>query len=199
MKFLTFTDLHEDKEFLKLLVNRAKEDDIDFVVCCGDISTFGRGLLKTLETFNKIGKKFYCIPGNHEEHGAIFNEAVKQYDFCVSLHEKSIKIKNYVFLGHGGGGFSLEDADFRKLARDWYGKFNGEKIVLVTHQPPYGTKLDLLGERHVGNKDYTKFINRVNPKLSISGHLHETAGQEDKIKSTKLANPGWEGMVVELI
>ena len=62
----------------------------------------------------------------------------------------------------------LQDADFRKIAREWYGKYNGRKIVLVTHQPPFGNKLDLMGSRHVGNKDFTAFILRIKAKLAVS-------------------------------
>ena len=92
----------------------------------------------------------------------------------------------------------MQDAEFRKISRDWYGKYKDKKIVLVTHQPPYGTKLDRLGQRHVGNEDYRKFIERIEPKVAISGHLHETVGLSDSIGKTKIVNPGWDGMVVEL-
>ena len=67
MKFLVFTDLHNDKEQRAKLVKRALENDVEFIVCCGDISTFGRGLRDVLSAFSKCGKKMYVIPGNHEE------------------------------------------------------------------------------------------------------------------------------------
>ena len=54
MKFLTFVDLHDDKKFLKELVDRAKKDDIDFIVCAGDFTQFGRGLSSVLKQFNKM-------------------------------------------------------------------------------------------------------------------------------------------------
>lgn len=197
MKFLAFTDLHEDKEVLNELVKRAARDDIDFVVCCGDISTFGNGLQYNLKKLNSIGKKVYVVPGNHEE-GEGFAEIVGQYSNLINLDRNSKVVGDYVFLGYGGGGFALQDATFRKIAREWYGKYNGRKIILITHQPPYGTKLDWLGSRHVGNKDFTNFMSRVKPKLALSGHLHETVGIVDAVGETKIANPGWEGMVIEL-
>ena len=198
MKFLSFSDVHSDKGSIKKLLNRAKEEDIDFVVCCGDFTQFGRGIIDFLTLFNDLGKKIYLIPGNHEEMDTLFDDALKGFDNCLSLHKKVRKIGDYYFLGHGGGGFSQEDAGFRKIAREWYGKYKGEKIVLVTHQPPFDTKLDLLDRRHIGNKDYYKFIKRIQPKVAISGHLHETMGKVDKIGKTKIINPCWEGMVIEL-
>ena len=52
MKFLTFTDLHENKEQIRALVKRASKNDIDLMICCGDISSFGRGLDFVLESFD---------------------------------------------------------------------------------------------------------------------------------------------------
>ena len=198
MKFLVFTDIHEDKKSLQALLRRAAEQDIDFVICTGDFSTFGRGMVHVLKEFNSLGKKMYFIPGNHEEHSEVLEKALPDFPHCINLHCKARNIGDYVFLGYGGGGFSQEDAEFRKIAREWYGKHKSKKIVFLTHGPAFGTKLDLLHDRHVGNKDYRKFIERVNPKLVISGHLHETVGLMDTINKTKLVNPGWEGMIIEL-
>ncbi len=197
MKILAFTDIHEDKDALKKLLVRAKEDDIDYIICAGDFSTFGRGSRFVLKKFSKVGKPFYVIPGNHEE-GGNYPEMVKEYPNCFFFHKKKFKLKNYVLLGYGGDGFSLHDPKFRKVAREWYGKYKQDKVILVTHGPPSGTKLDLLEKTHVGNIDYRKFIERIKPKLAISGHLHETVGLVDKIGKTKVVNPGWEGMVIEL-
>jgi uncharacterized protein len=197
MKFLTFTDLHEDKPALRALIKRAAQKDIDFVVCCGDFSNFGSGIKNVLSSFNKLNKKFYFIPGNHEESLDLL-ELVKSYPNCISFHEQTFIEGNYLFLGYGGGGFAQEDEQFRKVSRQWYGEHKDKKIVLVTHMPPYATKLDLLEMGHVGNKDYLNFIRRIKPKLAISGHLHETVGAMDKIDRTQIVNPGWDGMVIEL-
>jgi uncharacterized protein len=197
MKFLTFVDLHEDKRSLKALVNRASKEDVDFIICAGDITMFGQGLRYTLKQFNDIGKKFYIIPGNHESDRMI-NEVIGDYKNVINFHEKTFKVDNYVFMGYGGGGFALEDPQFRKVSRDWYSKHQDEKTVLVTHGPPYGCKIDTLEKKHVGNKDYRKFIERMKPRLVICGHLHENVNIQEAIGKTKVIHPGWEGMIIEL-
>jgi len=199
MKFLTFVDLHGDKKELKDLVKRTKQEDIDFVVCAGDLSNFAKNIKDLLQEFEDCKKKFYMIPGNHEEPFEAFEDVLKGFDFCENVHKKSVEIGDYVFLFFGGGGFTQEDAEFRKVARGWYSKYKGKKIVLVTHQPPYGTKTDNLDGHHVGSKDYVRFVNRINPKLFICGHIHETAGAMDKIGKTRVIHPGWDGMVIELV
>lgn len=197
MKFLTFVDLHENSKALKGLVSRASESDIDFIVCAGDLSNFGKGLKNALDAFEKINKKLYIIPGNHEEN-MVLDKFAEEYPFLINFHHRTFKIGAYIFLGHGGGGFANQDEEFRKIGREWYGKFKEKKTVLVTHGPPAETKLDLLNNQHVGNVDYRKFIQRIKPRLVICGHLHELAGTVDTIDKTKVINPGWEGMVVEL-
>ena len=199
MKFLTFADVHHDKKNLQSLAERARSKDINFLLCVGDLSVWGRGLRESLQLFSSLGKPFYFIPGNHEEHLQKLPELFEEFPQAVLFHEKALVIGDYVLLGHGGGGFSQEDTRFRKLARTWYGQYQGKKIILATHMPPYGTKVDeLQGDRHVGHYDYRQFIERIQPKIAISGHLHETAGKVDRIEKTKIVNPGWKGMVIEL-
>jgi len=197
MKLLAFVDLHEDTKTLRELLFRAQEDDIDLIICAGDFSTFGRGMRNVLKAFSALGKEFLVIPGNHEERTGMM-DIVQEYPHCHNLHEGTFEKAGYIFLGYGGNGFSMEDPHFRSVAREWYGKHKTKKIVLVTHGSPFGTTLDLLGKRHVGNKDYRRFIERIHPRLVIAGHLHETAGAFDTIRKTRLVNPGWEGMVIEL-
>src|SRR3989344_5786508 len=144
MKFLTFVDLHLNKKGLQELVQRARKPDIDFIICAGDVSWFGKGFKDFLKAFSKAGKTMYIIPGNHEEAEDVLDTALKGFPYCVSLHKKAVEVGGYVFMGYGGGGFSREDEGFRKVAREWYGKYNGRKVVLVTHGPPLNTTLDIL-------------------------------------------------------
>lgn len=198
MKFLAFVDVHQDHKNIKRLAARAAKQDIDGLICCGDISQFGRGLRENMEILNAVGKRVFFIPGNHEENLKGLPTLLQEFPNVVDLHGHAQEVGPYLFLGYGGNGFSPQDLQFRKIARGWYGLYQGRKIVLVTHGPPIGTTIDLLGEQHVGSIDYRAFIERIKPKVVVCGHLHETAGFVDSIGSTKVVNPGWKGMVVEL-
>jgi len=71
------------------------------------------------------------------------------------------------------------------------------KVVLVTHAPPYKTKLDHLettNEYH-GNESIRKFIKSTKPLLNVCGHLHENENKIDKINSTIILNPGKEKII----
>ncbi len=197
MKLLAFVDLHGDMKFLKKIIKRAKEDDIDLIIAAGDLTNFEDHLRYIIRKLNSIGKKILIIHGNHESEKSM-REAVKDYENCVYFNKKAVKVGGYVILGYGEGGFALEDAEFRKISRKWYSEYQKKKIVLVLHSPPFATTVDKVDKRHTGNKDFRSFIERIKPKMVICGHIHETAGKKDKIGETIVINPGWEGMVVEL-
>ena len=63
------------------------------------------------------------------------------------------------------------------------------KLVAVIHDPPHGVRLDLVGGSHVGSKAVRAFLERVQPDLCISGHIHEAVG-EDVVGRTRVLNPG---------
>ena len=71
------------------------------------------------------------------------------------------------------------------------------KIILVTHAPPYKTKIDEIWGEHAGNKSIRKFIEQTKPVLAVSGHLHECVGG-DMIRKTRVINPGYKGKVIVL-
>ncbi len=197
MKFLAFTDVHGQKNYVEALMERASQDDIEFLLCSGDFTNFGQGMRYVLKEFSRLGKTIYVIPGNHEE-GRNYPQVLHEFPLWVDVHHKAVELGNYVLLGYGGGGFAVNDAEFRKIARKWYGLYKNRKTIFVSHGPAFGTKLDRLESGHVGNRDYRKFIERIKPRLVISGHLHETFGGVDVINGIKFANPGDGGMVIEL-
>lgn len=61
-----------------------------------------------------------------------------------------------------------------------------DPLVLVTHQPASGTTV---GCRGGGSDAIREFIERRQPVLAVSGHIHEAAGQ-DTVGNCTLVNPG---------
>ena len=162
MKILIFVDLHGNVSSLKKMVERAKKDDIDLVICAGDISVFGDKLDKLVEIVSKIQKPFLIIHGNHEDEAEI-SRACKPFKNCINIHKVGFSGPNFSVLGYGGGGFSKIDKRFEKTTKMFNKviKEKGGKIILVTHAPPYNTEVDKIGKDHVGNKsirEYTSLI-----------------------------------------
>lgn len=201
MKLLAFTDTHGSLTALRRIEHRAKSENPNLLVCAGDISIFEHGIAGIFRRLNNLNKKIIMVHGNHEDN-ATYIKYSRIFKNIVFIHKKQFIENNLLFLGYGGGGFSQTDREFEHLAKS---KFNeiiknnkDKKIILVTHAPPYGTKVDKLGRNHAGNKSIRKFIENNNIDLHICGHLHENFGKEDKIKNTRIINPGPFGKIIEV-
>lgn len=67
--------------------------------------------------------------------------------------------------------------------------------VFVLHSPPQGTTCDVMsGGTHVGSRAIRAFVEQHQPRLTLSGHIHEsprvTGAWRDRIGETICVNPG---------
>ncbi len=70
-----------------------------------------------------------------------------------------------------------------------------KKTIICIHPPPKDTHLDVLYDgNHVGSRSLRKFIEKHEPYLVLSGHIHESptmSGKiEDNIGRTLCIQPG---------
>lgn len=202
MRALFFVDTHGSSSKMRRIIEKSK--DVDLIVCAGDFTVFETDMKKILHELDSIGKPVLIIHGNHETASGVMI-GCEQLENVIFIHRTYYIYNDFIFYGHGGGGFSIRDEKFtndsKKFIEDLTMLSNKNnkkyKLVLVTHAPAHGTNLDYL-DTHVGNKSITEFILKHAPILAVSGHIHETAGYEDRINKTRLINPGWDGMIIDL-
>jgi Icc-related predicted phosphoesterase len=202
MRILFFVDTHGSMGSMRRLKEKTK--DAEMLVCAGDFTIFENDMTIILRELNDIGKPVLLIHGNHETSSSVMMEC-EQFKNLHFIHRNYYIAGDLIFYGFGGGGFSVHDESFAREAELFMAEFNrisasnGRKyrLVLITHAPPYGTRLDDLGE-HVGNKNIASFISRHHPILAVSGHLHENAGMDDRTSDTHMINPGPEGVILDL-
>lgn len=200
MKILAFVDLHGSLKALKKLQKLVDKEKPDIIVCAGDISIFEQNLDYLAHRISKFKKPVLMVHGNHEDESSM-KKSCKLFENVTFIHGNVYVHDDTLFLGWGGGGFSMRDKDFEKKAKDFEKKMKGfEKVVLITHAPPYNTNLDKIIDESCGNKSIRKFIakNTKKIKVTIAGHLHENAGSEDHIKDTRIVNPGPFGKVITI-
>ena len=199
MKILAFTDMHGSLKAYKKLKKKAKEADV--IVCAGDFTIFEQAMEYLLMKINKLGRKVLLVHGNHEDPHDL-KKACGLFTNTEFIHNKGVVSGNCLFIGYGGGGFSLADKEFeKKYSKELLRIIEenpGKKAVFVTHAPPYGTAADKIMDEHCGNKSFRKFLEKAKPALMICGHLHETAGKTDMLHHTRIVNPGPYGMLLEV-
>ncbi|MAG45251.1 MAG: hypothetical protein CMH63_00570 [Nanoarchaeota archaeon] len=198
MKLFLFTDPHGDKKTIFNLIKKIKKSKPDLILCAGDLTNFGDNLRGLILKFESLKIPMLIIPGNHETNSDL-NKALKKTKNILNLHKKSYELNNYLFFGYGLRGFEEINKDLEIIIPQFKKTVKDHQVILMTHQPPYNTKLDYLKDiGHQGNKSIRKFIRIIKPILAISGHLHENENKKDKIYSTKILNPGTNGMVIEV-
>nr|MBI4156426.1 metallophosphoesterase [Candidatus Woesearchaeota archaeon] len=144
---------------------------------------------------------------------------LKNYKNIKRLDYRALKFKDYVFIGmrghsHPGKVKSKAFRKHKKIIEGLFKKFKKEnknnKVIFVSHNVPYNTKLDKIGKhahkevrgKHFGSKLAKRIITKYQPILALGGHIHESSGR-DKIKKTTIINPGaanvGKGAIIEIV
>jgi Icc-related predicted phosphoesterase len=189
MKILVITDLHGN-----LPDDLLGFQDVDIVLVLGDITT-GAGLTETrkrIEPLKSSYPRLYAVPGNWERPESI--EWLDQEG--LNIDAKLVRFQGLLIFGLGGSiptpfntpNETTEDVFAQKLSTCPEPQ-KGERLIICSHNPPYGACDKVFLGKHVGSESLRKFIDRRSPDLLLCGHIHEARGQE-QIEATIVINPG---------
>jgi uncharacterized protein len=195
-KILAAGDFHGDSSAAKRLAEKAEKEKVDLVILTGDIT----GLVDTknlLKPFVDKKEKVVFVPGNWE--------SSELSSFLSDLYNIKDLGKNYVvydnvgIFGVGSPDWKLslnEKKTFEKLEREFEKIKNLEKKIMVSHIHAADTIAEFSG--FPGSKGVRKAIEKLQPDLFISGHIHEAEGLSDRIGRTKVISVGKKGKIIEL-
>ncbi len=196
--WIGFGDIHEDLSLLGEIPNLSAADG---VIISGDITNRGdtRRASELLDEVFRINSNIYAQIGNMDRPEVTSYLDEKGWN----IHARGKLLADDI--GIMGVGYSTptpfmtpSEVSDDKLAQ-WLNEGYEQvkhlmKLILVAHDPPFGSKAARLpsGE-NVGNRSVLEFIQRVQPDICLTGHIHE-AESEDFIGRTKILNPGMLGM-----
>ncbi len=192
MIIIFITDIHGNLSLLPKFSNILKNSDL--LIISGDITNFGdkKKATEIISTFKKYQKNILAVSGNCDY------PEVEDYleNIGISLHSKYIEISGIGFAGIGGSlpsfGYTPNvrtESDFEFILEILSSKISKIPFVLVTHEPPYGTKSDTAFSVNLGSHSIRKFIENYKPLVCLTGHIHEGVGI-DEIGASKIINPG---------
>ncbi|MBI4176535.1 MAG: metallophosphoesterase [Candidatus Aenigmarchaeota archaeon] len=220
------TDVHGDLDFYRKLLETAAKKKVKAVVIGGDI--LPTSLLVFDASEQRLYLEYEMLPlfaGFRKKHKGIdIYIMMGNDDFIVNMdvlkaaekkgvlkvmHNRVHKVGSLHMIGYScvnPGPYPIKDwvkseAEIRKDLQRLKGKLNGDDVILVTHVPPHKTRLDFYyGMRHVGSRSIREFIEKVQPRMSLHGHIHEsfelTGTFTQKIGKTVAVNPGNARMVL---
>jgi len=201
IRYLVVSDIHGNVRSLKAVIE-SELNSMNALLVAGDLSSYSGEYVDVLKVLNTVAlknKKVIVVIGNMDSPNLI-NIINNSYPSITCLHGTITKLGNLITAGLSGGlyspfntPFELSENDFERLIANIIkeiGNIKNEHLVLLSHTPPYGTKVDLtFTGLHVGSKSIRKFVEEFKPLIVISGHIHEARGV-DKLGSTLIVNPG---------
>jgi len=196
MKVLVGTDFHGKQSVFEVFAEKAEENSVDVMVVCGDVTHFGslQEARRLLSLLTDLRVPVLFVPGNCDPPSL----AGVDMEGATCIHGRNITYDNVTFIGVGASPptpFSTpfkitEDEIMETLNRASSNLPVSRWVVLVSHTPPYNTKLDKTSLRlHVGSLSVRKYIEEKQPSIVFCGHIHEAKGRE-KIGKTVIVNPG---------
>lgn len=193
MKIVSLSDVHGDIGGIERVAGLLSGADL--VVLAGDITHFGHreDAAAVVETVRKYNGNLLAVSGNCDYSGVDLYLS----DEGINLHGQHVICGGVCFAGLGASLVTpfntpneLSEDDYLRLCDGLSGIPADMPLVLVSHQPPYDTLTDRLDSGvHVGSQVIRSFIERREPVVCLTGHIHESAAI-DSLGGSKIVNPG---------
>lgn len=187
MRFLVISDVHA-REKVAIWSNRLIEErGLDAIIVLGDITHFGPPAWAA-EFLSRFQVPVYAVPGNCDPPGTV--DFISQH--ATLLHGRKVKVGQYTFGGLGGSNLTIFNSPFEMREEEIMENLRPimeERMVLVTHCPPFGVHDLVVGNRHTGSTAIKALVEEFRPIVVLSGHIHEARGIL-KQNSILYLNPG---------
>jgi len=195
LRLLIISDIHGNISAAARARDKALRERADTLIVCGDLTHFGsmNGAERVLGELSSSGK-VYFVHGNCDP---IALSKVKSVGTATNLHARHVSVEGFSFVGSGGSlqtpfrtRIEYTENQILQHLNSAVSGLTDQRLVLVSHNPPYGTRLDRVhsGE-HVGSRVLKGFILEREPLLVACGHVHEGRGIEE-LGSSVVVNPG---------
>jgi Icc-related predicted phosphoesterase len=204
LRILAAADFHGIPDATANLL-RFLDSNYDCLLLIGDLTNFGplSAAEDILNSVESAGLPTLAVPGNCDPKSIL--EILDKRG--VNLHSKVKRIDEVTFVGLGGSNltpfstpFELTEAEIKEELDHLVDGLD-ENFILVTHAPPYDTRVDRTHDgMHVGSKSIREFIEERQPSAAICGHIHESRNT-DKLGRTLIVNPGsiGKGYAAEIV
>lgn len=186
-RILAFSDLHLARRRARAIVEAAGEADL--VIGAGDFCNVRQGLDEAMDLLRTIADKAVYVPGNAES-----ADELRAATEARVLHGEGVEVRGLKIFGIGYaipitpfGGWSCDLTESQAGAL-----LDGmnEADILISHSPPKGVA-DVTGSgASVGSHAVRAAIERVQPRLCVCGHIHDSWGATGRIGATLVHNLG---------
>ena len=197
MRILALSDVHGDREFIKKMAQKGKNEAVDLVILAGDLASHDGNIDGMVGPFREQNLEVAIIPGNHE--GLAEVEFLCERYGATNLHGYILKKGTVGIFGCGYGDVGihqLTEEDFAKTLEKTHNQLGNVKTkVMLTHVQPTNSVVAL---NWPGSTAVREAIHKFQPDIHICGHIHETHGIEETIGNTRVMNVGKTGKIIDI-
>ncbi|NDV24221.1 metallophosphoesterase [Desulfovibrio sp. JC022] len=192
--WIAFGDIHQSLKFVELLPGL---EEASGVIITGDLTNHSpAGTIERIwDTISSRNKNILAQLGNMDRNNVTDFLKGKGANLHCEVRELAQDIK---IMGVGcsiptpfGTPSEITEEEMTRFLEETYARLGEYKqLILVVHDSPFNTKLDVIGNgMHVGSKSVRSFIEKHQPDIVLCGHIHEASG-EDNIGKSRIFNPG---------
>jgi len=192
MKLLVGADLHNNARGMEWFCRLADAELPDAVVFLGDFITFSPMSFarQAIRDLSGLADSVLVVPGNCDPRDILLD--LEKAEGVISLHNRQVEIEGVRYAGKGGSISCPSPTPFEEnddtFAESLERTAEGAE-VLVLHQPVRGYRDAVSSRQRVGSESLRKLVDRLKPRLVLSGHIHEAQGV-DREGGTAFVNPG---------
>ncbi|BCS89449.1 metallophosphoesterase family protein [Pseudodesulfovibrio sediminis] len=194
MYWIAFGDIHESTALLGSIPDLAEADG---VIITGDITNRGgeSAVRDVLDAVAAINPRILAQPGNMD------TDEVQAYLKAQGM-DMHLRVRELApGLGLMGVGLStptpfgtpgeVSEGRLGRWLEETVSQAKGYyQLICAIHEPPFETEVDVLGNgQHVGSPSVRSFIEKTQPAVVLTGHIHEATGVA-MIGKTPVINPG---------
>ncbi|MEO1138892.1 MAG: metallophosphoesterase family protein [Pseudomonadota bacterium] len=189
MKILAFSDLHLARARSAAIVEASAAADL--VIGAGDFCNHRKGLDDAMVMLSGIKKPMIMVPGNAESHAELEAAALSN---ATVLHGTGTEHEGLAVFGLGYGvpttPFGDWSCDLTEAEAEALLAPCDAADVLILHSPPKGIADETSDGFSVGSTALRDAITRIQPRLAVCGHIHDSWGVTGRIGKTQVVNLG---------
>ncbi|MEM7190573.1 MAG: metallophosphoesterase [Pseudomonadota bacterium] len=186
-RILAFSDVHLARNRMRTIVEAAR--DADLVIGAGDFCNMRQGLEEAMDLLWTLSDKAIYVPGNAES-----ADELSAATEATVLHGNGVEVHGIKIFGIG---YAIPVTPFGEWSCDLTEELAGQMLdrmqeadILISHSPPKGVADNNSGGLSLGSTAVRAAIERVQPKLCVCGHIHDSWGQTGLIGTTRVHNLG---------
>ena len=188
--FIALPDIHSAVRRVQQI--EAQLAAVDVVLLVGDMTNgLQRDLERLLDAITPHNTRIFAVCGNMDTQAMDDDLAARG----MSIHRTHALVDGLALVGLGGalpfyGDYVFSEEQLAQFLDEASAGIPATMpLVLVAHQPPYNTQVDIANGKPVGSRAVRAFIEQKQPLVCFTGHIHQSTGL-DTLGTTRLINPG---------